>query len=86
MRVFAIILLALISLHAPFWFFVILAAAYALAVVDPYELLVLAVCLDAVYSDPTRPTWCAYTLSAGILIVAVTLLRPYLTFYKNHDF
>lgn len=86
MRIATFIILIFAALYLPFWIFMAAACAYALMVESPYELLILAVCIDATYSDPARIVWYAYTLGVGILMVGTAMLRPYFSFYKTHDF
>lgn len=86
MRIATFIVLVLVALYLPFWIFVAAACLYMLVVESPYEVLILAVCIDAAYSDPGRLVWYAYTLMTGILMIGTAMLRPYFTFYKTHDF
>lgn len=80
MRFSGIIMLGLLGLFSPFWVFVAGATLYVLFTPEPYELLILSVCLDASYSDPLRGVWYAYTLVASTLFIAIALVRPYLRF------
>lgn len=80
MRIFLFIIMILIALFLPVWVFVAGAFLYAL-LYTPYEILILAVCIDAQFGDPTRGLWFLYTLSASSAVLITVLLKPQLRFY-----
>lgn len=73
MRIFFTIVLALVALYLPFWFFLLCAVVYASRVSSPYELLVVGYCIDAVYA----PGWYMYTIGTGLTLIFATLIRTY---------
>jgi hypothetical protein len=81
MRIFLFIVIILIALFLPLWAFVIAASIYAL-LYTPYELLVLAVCIDAQFGDPSRGLWFLYTLCVAGVLLGSVFIKPQLRFYK----
>ncbi len=78
-RIWCSLLMILVALFAPFWAFVILAFLYA-SVWTPYELLVLAVCIDAQFSNATVSVYW-YTLTVSIFLIMSVYVKPFLRFY-----
>jgi hypothetical protein len=80
MRIVGIIGLMLSALFAPFWFFILYGVAYAFVVKNAYELVLVAVCVDAVFGESTQGFWCMYTCAASVIIIVTAFARPYFTF------
>ncbi len=81
MRVLLFFIVILTALFMPLWSFVGIAFVYAL-LYTPYELLILAVCIDAQFGDPYRGLWFLYTLSASGIVLITVRLKPQLRFYR----
>jgi len=69
------------GLFLPFWYFVPCICIYVLLFRAPYELLVLAVCIDAEFGHGNALSAYWYTISVSLAIVIVQYLKPYLRFY-----
>lgn len=80
-RILSFIGLCACALFLPFWFFLPLAVAYALCF-SAYELLIVAVFIDAQFGDTERSLWFLYTLSVAVILIVTTALKPYLRFYS----
>lgn len=81
MRIFLFSIMILVALFLPLWAFIIGAFLYAL-IYTPYEILVLAVCVDAQFGDPGRGVWFLYTLSTSVILLATVFIKPQLRFYQ----
>ena len=81
MRIFCFIGITLAALFLPFWIFVCLAFLYALVWI-PYELLALALAVDAQFGDASMSIGYAYTLASALALVLAVYTRPYLRFYS----
>lgn len=80
-RLSSFIVVVLIGLYFPIWFFAPIALVYAL-VFQPTELLLIGVYIDATFGNPEVGVWYWYTLmSIGFLILARGV-KPYLSAYK----
>ncbi len=79
-RIICFVFVTLVALFFPLWVFVCFALLYAF-VFAPYELLVLAVCIDAQFGDTARDVWYMYTGVAALATLAVMAARPLLRFY-----
>ena len=77
MRILFFMVLILIALYTPLWFFSILAIIYA-SIYVPYELVILGLCIDAGFGYPTFGLW--YTACTLSIYVSSELLKPYLRF------
>lgn len=71
----------LTALYLPFWCFAILACIYT-CVWLPYELLIIAVLVDAQFGSAPFATSYLYTLTTSIFIVTSIYAKPFLRFYK----
>lgn len=80
-RTICFIGIVLTALSLPLPFFVVLSFVYAF-VFSPYELLPIAVLVDAQFGDTERGLWYAYTLTATVALLISTYARPYLRFYQ----
>ena len=80
MRIFCFLGTVLIALFLPFWAFVLAALVYAL-VWNAYELLVLALFIDAEFGDRSQSIWYLYTLSVACILTFTLYSKPYLRFY-----
>ena len=76
MRIWCGLLMILVALYLPFWCFAVLSFVYT-CVWLPYELLILAVLIDAQFGSAY-----AYTLAISIFILASIYTKPFLRFYK----
>ena len=74
--------MTLIALFLPLWVFICVIPVYAFAF-SPYELLVLAVCVDAQFGNVTQEVWYVYTTIVSLVTVLTMSIRPLLHFYKN---
>lgn len=81
MHLFLFFIVILVALFLPVWAFVVGAILYAL-VYTPYEILILALCIDAQFGDPSRGLWFLYTLSTAVILLATVFIKPQLRFYK----
>lgn len=71
----------LAALFLPFWFFLLIACVYALLFTS-YELLILAVLVDAQFGNREEGIWFIYTLATSIIVILSAYLKPHLRFYK----
>jgi hypothetical protein len=69
------------GLFLPLWLFVILICAYAF-LFTPYELIPLAVLIDAEFGDAAQGVWYVYTLATVLVLVCSVYIKPYLRFYR----
>ena len=81
MRICFFLIVLLITLFFPLWAFILGAFLYAL-LYTPFEILILAVCIDAQFGDPSRGAWFLYTLSAGCVVLITVYIKPQLRFYQ----
>lgn len=81
MRIFLFIVIIVTALFLPLWVFALGAFVYAL-LYTPYEILILAVCVDAQFGDPSRGMWFLYTLSAAGIVLTTVYIKPQLRFYR----
>lgn len=79
-RIFYFILVFMSALFLPVWIFGPLAVIYALAF-SGYELLVIALLVDAQFGDTSRTLWYGYTLMVSVILLAAVAAKPYLKFY-----
>ncbi len=79
-RIMSFVGMVLVALFLPFWVFAPLAFLYAL-VWPPYELLVLAVCIDSQFGDSGMGVWYKYTLAISCTFILTTSIKPYLRVY-----
>jgi hypothetical protein len=79
-RVCTYVVVVLCGLFLPLWAFAIGVVCYALAF-EPYELIVLAVCIDAQFGDATQSIWYLYTAITVSISTVVMFTRPYLRMY-----
>ncbi len=80
MRIFSFCVVVLISLFSPVWVFIAVAIVYALFF-KAYELVPLALCIDAQFGDPSRGLWYTYTLSVVLILLVTVYGKSYLRFY-----
>lgn len=81
MRVFLFIVLACTALLSPLWFFLICALCYALWK-PAYELIFLAVLIDAQFGLYSAGFPYLYTVLTGGLVLILEYVKPNLTFYE----
>ncbi len=81
MRLLFFIGLTLTTLMAPFWVFAVLTFVYAL-MWQSYELLILALCVDALFGDRSTGIFYQYTLFVAMALVMLFFIKPYIRFYK----
>jgi hypothetical protein len=74
-RILAFLCLIVIALMMPVWAFVIAAVGYA-CMFGLYEILVLAVLVDARFGDAARGFSYMYTLLSAVIVLAVRFIRP----------
>ena len=79
-RIISFVGIIFAALFLPFWAFVPIALLYAL-VWTPYELLVLAVCIDSQFGDVDMGVWYKYTLAVSLIFLLTTSIKPYLRLY-----
>jgi len=72
--------MVLSALFLPMWSFLVLAVLYGL-VWTPYELLILALCIDAQFGDQQLGVWYWYTLWISCILVFSVYIRPHVRFY-----
>lgn len=74
----AFIVLILATFFLPFWVFIVGTIMYGIFFA-PYELLILAVCVDAVFGEQSSGNvWYLYTLSASIVVFCIACIKPYM--------
>lgn len=81
MRIWCGLLMILVALYLPFWCFALMAFIYT-CIWLPYELLVLAVLIDAQFGSTQLVHSYTYTLAISIFILASIYTKPFLRFYK----
>lgn len=81
MRIFLFCIIVLIGLFLPLWAFACAAFVYAL-VYTPYEILILAMCIDAQFGDPQSGLWFLYTLTSSCILIVTVYLKPQLRLYS----
>jgi hypothetical protein len=67
---------------APFWVFASFVCVYALFW-ESYELLILALCIDALFGDAQIGVFYTYTLFVASVLVIFFFLKPYIRFYRT---
>ncbi len=80
MRISAYLGLFLTALLTPFPVFLFFALLY-IFFWEAYEVIVIGIVIDSVFG--TKAISLVYTGSIGALLLVFTLLRPYLSWYKN---
>ncbi len=80
MRIFFFILMCFLALLTPFPLFLFASLLYVF-LYDGYELLLIGMYIDLVFG--TTVSSYVYTLSLGGLIVAGTILKPYMSWYST---
>jgi hypothetical protein len=80
MRIVLFSIVALIALFLPVWAFGIAALMYALFY-TPYEILILALCIDAQFGDPHQGFWFIYTTMSACILLSSIFIKPQLRFY-----
>ncbi len=80
-RIVSFVGVLLTTLFLPYWVFVPVAFVYAL-MCTPYELLIIAVCVDAQFGDMNGGVWYLYTLTIAVILIVTTSIKPYFQFYK----
>lgn len=80
LRLTNIIIVAGAALLGPLWLFALLALLHAF-LFSGFDLLPIGVLVDARFWDPERSPWYLYTTISVMMLVATTMLRPYLRFY-----
>lgn len=79
-RAISFLVLVVMALMLPVWLFAIAACAYAF-LFGPYELLFIAVCIDALFGGVGIGDGYIYTTITSAIIFMAIFLRPYLSFY-----
>lgn len=82
MRLFIFCLLILIALNVPFFVFFVCAFLYALWR-PAYELIVLGICIDALFGGAISVHGFLYTVSLGVLVLGAEVLKPHVSFYNT---
>lgn len=70
-----------VAVFCPLWVFIICIIPYALFF-TAYELLIVALCIDAQFGEPTAGIWYWYTLSVSSVLIVATYVKPYIRFYQ----
>lgn len=70
----------LTTLFLPLPLFIVGALVYAF-LFSPYEVLALAILVDAQFGDTETPMWYAYTLVASLALLISVYAKPFLRFY-----
>lgn len=78
-RIWCSLLMIPLALFSPFWVFAIFSFIYA-CIWTPYELLVLAVCIDAQFNNSTVSVY-LYTLTVSVFLIMSVYIKPFLRFY-----
>ncbi len=74
------LLIGIVSL--PFWYVVPFIFIYSFFF-TPYELLILAVCIDAEFGNGETLSGYSYTLTVALAFVLTSFSKPYLRFYTS---
>jgi hypothetical protein len=74
----------LCALFLPFWLFCMASIGYAFFF-TPYELLVLAMGIDAFFGDTAHGSWFMYTLAISIIFLSTYYIKPYFIFSTRHE-
>jgi hypothetical protein len=74
-RILAFVSLMVVALMMPLWVFVLAAACYA-CIFGPYEMLALAILIDARFGDPAQGFSYMYTACAALIVLTVHFVRP----------
>lgn len=72
--------MGLVALFFPFWCFVLLAICYAV-MWTPYELLIIAVCIDVQFGNASFLHGYLFTTLASVLLVLSVYTKPLFRFY-----
>ena len=82
-RILAYIVTLLSALFFPWWVFVCVAVVYAF-IFSPFEILIIAVCIDVVFGDMTRGFWNTYfyCMMAFIVVTLSLYIKPTLSAYR----
>lgn len=80
-RSFSLITVVLAMLFLPFWVSVCFMLLYAY-VYSAYELLLIAVLIDAQFGSAENGLWYLYTLSASFILILTVYTKPHLRFYQ----
>jgi len=81
LRVSSFIGVLIAMLFLPLWIVVPIVCLYAL-VFTGYELLILAVCMDAQFGDMRHGIWYMYTLFVSVVLLCAIKIKPHLRFYN----
>ncbi len=79
-RVISFTCMLLCALFLPLWVFAVMTLAYTF-MFGPYELLILAVCIDAAYGTSGVGVWYAHTLTVSVATAISLCLKPYVRFH-----
>lgn len=74
-RILAYACLVIIALLSPLWVFIIAAFGYA-SIFGWYELLILAILIDARFGEAARGFSYVYTALAALIILSIRFVRP----------
>ena len=81
-RISCFIILLLATLFSPIWLFALLAVSYVFVYNAPYEVLILSVCIDAIFGNPNSGMWFTYSLIVSVAIIVTSVIKPYIRFYS----
>ncbi len=81
LRIVSFTVVMLSALFLPIFAFGISMLVYAL-IFGPYELLILAVCVDAQFGDRSLSLWYSYTALTVLTSLCAIRIRPYLSMYE----
>lgn len=82
LRILLFCILLLISVVVPTWLLAVIALVYALRY-TAYELIPLALCIDAYYGMSFYGHLPYYTLCAILLLIVVEYIKPRLSLYNE---
>lgn len=80
MRVAFFIAVLLAGFFLSWWAFLFIAILYTLFYRDTYELLVIAVIIDAMFGPHNSSYF--YTIVTGISVVSLQFMKQYFVFYR----
>ncbi len=78
-RTISFIIVLVTTVYTSFWFFLPLALFY-LFMFDGLEILVLAVCIDALFGNSHSFPY-LYTVTTSGIMIGMMIIKPHLRFY-----
>lgn len=82
MRIASFISIALLSFFSPLGVFALAVFVYA-CFYEPYEMLIVSVCVDAFFGDANTDALYEYTFVTGCILLLAVFVRPHLRFYNQ---